>query len=615
VPARNSRRFVQPFAAAAAVALGIGLSAQAPAPAPPQQPAPVFKAGISVVPLTVTVLDKNGVPVKDLKASDFTVIENKRTREIVNFFPQEFVPGPVPPDPTTINRVRDETIAPATRRTFLIVLAFGHIEHPTNALEGAIELVRHRLLPQDAVAVMGFHRATTFTTDHERIARILELYRKDHEGIVSDINHFRTMSRAPVVRVPTDPRAIHPLPPNISAPPGGAPIPDAILKRIDDIFAGAAAVGGRPRGDGFLRNTTDMLLGMNRVTPVVDKPGQRQETFEEIHRQLRASGDDLTDQVLISTRLKLYAGLEYLRYLDGEKHMLFLSGGKVSKELMDARPIAGGALGKAPADAPLIEGGGVARNADDAQVLAKRAADARVTIDLIATNGTAIKAEDSGEAAGRIVAELTGGYYTSLEMAVDAVGKIDRGSRFSYLLGYTPSDSTLDGRYRDVDVKVNRPDVTVRFRHGYFAAAEPSPLELEALVKKSRIDMALTFDQVAKDIPLQVAATLLPQMGIQATARVDITIDAAPLAMELRDGRRRGQVELQIYCGDGTQAVIGEAGLTIDLDATEQQYQQWLQAGIRRTVRVPLSGVLKYVKAVAYDYGSDRVGSAMLTVK
>src|SRR5580765_7378270 len=160
------------------------VAAQTP---PPQQAPPVFRGGTIVVPLTVTVVDDKGAPVKDLKASDFTVIENKRVREIVNFFPQELAAIPVPADDVTVvrPRVKEEGVKPQTRRTFLIVLGYGRIEHPTDALEGAIDLVMNRLLPQDLVAVMAFHRTTVFTRDHLRIAQVLERYRKEHEKIVS----------------------------------------------------------------------------------------------------------------------------------------------------------------------------------------------------------------------------------------------------------------------------------------------------------------------------------------------------------------------------------------------------------------------------------------------
>ena len=65
--------------AASTLIVGAVLFAQTPAQ---QQTPPVFRGGTTVVPLTVTVVDQSGAPVKDLKASDFTVYENKRPRTL-----------------------------------------------------------------------------------------------------------------------------------------------------------------------------------------------------------------------------------------------------------------------------------------------------------------------------------------------------------------------------------------------------------------------------------------------------------------------------------------------------------------------------------------------------
>jgi VWFA-related protein len=416
----------------AVVLAGLALSAQAPPPQQQPQHSPVFRGGTTVVPLTVTVVDQKGAPVKDLAASDFTVIENKKVREITNFFPQEFTAGRGPAGDVTPVRVREAGVKPQTQRTFLIVLGYGRIDHPTNALEGAIDLV-NRLLPQDAVAVMGFHRTTVFTRDHHRIAQVLERYRKEHEKIVGEINNYRFMARAPVIKG--------------SAPPGNAPIPDKILKRIDEIFLGPSPAGSDRRH--VLRNTADLLLGMDRMVPVVEKPGQHQETFGSITKTLRDAGEPVTDEVLLSTKLKLYAGVEYLRGLEGDKQMVFFSGLDGGGTLAGSsyRPDGRGGTvmhatpGRHEAALNAASGasdGGMARDADEAAVIAQRASDARVVVNLIATNGTGRRS--SGDPAGREVAELTGGYYSSLELATKAVAESMRRPDFRYLLGYEPSN-------------------------------------------------------------------------------------------------------------------------------------------------------------------------------
>lgn len=106
-----------------------------------QEQRPVFRSGTTLVPITVTVTDQQGRPVAGLTQADFKVFEDGRPREIVAFFPQLLTPGPAVDPTMAIVRNRVSGIVPATRRTFLLVLGFGRIQEPTNALDGALKFV------------------------------------------------------------------------------------------------------------------------------------------------------------------------------------------------------------------------------------------------------------------------------------------------------------------------------------------------------------------------------------------------------------------------------------------------------------------------------------------
>ncbi len=515
------------------------VSAQTPVPAPQQTP--VFRSGTTVVPLTVTVLDEKGVPVRDLTAADFTVYENGKSREIVNFFPQEMrpqLPGVAPVG--GVPQARSAGLTPQTGRTFLIVLGNDNI---FKMLESAADFVRNSLLPQDAVAIMAFHRVTPLTLDHDAIAKIVERFKASNDTL--RFNYWLSNEKS-------------------LSGNKGRPNQTEVVKKMDAVLAGAGPV----------RNTADLLFGMD-LPQVVENPWQHRASVDELLDRLH--GRSLTDLVIASPQIKLFAGIEYLRYIDGEKHILFLSGG------------------------------GLARDADSAVMVGQRAADARVVVDMITNSGF--------EWSSRDVVNLTGGYYTSLEWPKTAFARLDTATRFSYLLGYTPFNPDLDGRYRTVNVKVNRPGVTVRFEHGYFANAEPDPIELKTLLVKARIDALLAYDSQATDIPLKVAAFILPRMGIQLEARVEIVIDATKIEFESQTGRHMGKLEVQVYCGDAKQAVVGELGEHLDLEAADDTFAAWQQMGIRRVLRVPVSDPPKYVKVVVYDHGSQRAGSYMLTMK
>ena len=508
---------------------------------PQQQQPPVFRATTAVVPVTVTVLDEKGVPVRDLKASDFTVRENGKVREIVNFFPQPMEPGPAAPPPIGgVYRPRSTDIVPNTRRTFVIVLG---CDVTYKSCEGAAEFIRHQLLPQDTVAIMAFHRVTSFSNDREALVRIVERYQKNDRQLFFDLGLARGKSLFGNSKRPKE---------------------SDVLAAMDAVLDGV----------GPLRNSADLLFGIDRPG-IVEKPYLQQPTFADLAKDL--GGISLMSLVMMSNRFKLFAAIEYLRYVEGEKHVVFLN-----------------------------SGGGLARTDDDATIIARRANDAHVVVDMVGPGFSWLS---------RDVVDQTGGYYSTLEVTNKGLTKLNQATRFSYLLGYAAVDPTLDGKFRHIEVKVNRPGVTVRFQNGYYAAADPDPIEIKDLILKSRLEAALAYDQDSTDISLKAFVSPPTHMGIQTQSRIDLTIDVSALTIPVVNGHRVGQLELQVYCGDAKEIVIGDLSQTLTIDATEAQYQSWQQTGLFRTVRVPFIGEPKFFKVVVYDYGSDKVGTVTVKVK
>jgi len=76
------------------------------------------------------------------------------------------------------------------------------------------------------------------------------------------------------------------------------------------------------------------------------------------------------------------------------------------------------------------------------------------------------------------LAEQTGGEMFTVDRLdrLESVSeRISRELRNQYLLGYSPSDGTRDGKYRRVVVKLNAPEMTnlrTYFRHGYYAPSQ-----------------------------------------------------------------------------------------------------------------------------------------------
>jgi VWFA-related protein len=542
------------------------------------QQTPVFRTRINVVPLTVTVLDRDGAPVTGLRQSDFTIIEDGEPREIVTFYSQatSFVPQPaLAQADVTLDRTDRDPTAPQTRRTFLLVLGHGRIQYPTRAIDGARAFVGDHLLPQDLVAVLAFNRATDFTTDHASITRFLDRYEAENERLEFDIDQYWVHHRY-------------------------EPLSDDLQSRIEALFLGPAFGDARPgepaRHDGSMRNATAMLLGMDDAAAgVTTTPWEAPATLNDVSRAARRSRWRLADLMIGSGALKVYAGLEYLRHVAGQKHVVFLGPG----------------LGL--------------QSKEDEERLARRFNHAGATLHMIRTTGVA--AHNVGaRAAAQALASLsdiqgqqhvtaqTGGYYTGVTYADKALASIDRASRASYVIGYVPANAELDGKYRDVVVRVARPDIVVRSPGGYYAADRPDALLLDDLITQSRLDAALATDVTEGDIKVtgEVVFTPSPDGGeVSVTGRINasrLTFTRAGRLMSVRLG-------LSAEAIDSDRRSLGEATGRLSIDANPQAYIDYSLLGVPYAVRLAVTSRPRSIKVVVYDYGSDLVGTVVLPVK
>ncbi|MBE3034282.1 MAG: VWA domain-containing protein, partial [Actinobacteria bacterium] len=144
---------------------------------PPQARPPVFRSAVTLVPVDVRVVDGSGKPVTDLKQEEFTIVEDGTRQEIRHFALQTFTPAEPVPGAALALRRDAVSFEPQTNRIFLIVLGRGKLQEPSKAVDALLRFVRERLLPQDQVAVFAYNRATTFTTDHQMVARLLERFK------------------------------------------------------------------------------------------------------------------------------------------------------------------------------------------------------------------------------------------------------------------------------------------------------------------------------------------------------------------------------------------------------------------------------------------------------
>ena len=557
--------------------LAIGVGSAIHGRTQPQNPAPqtpTFRGGTRLVPVDVRVVDRAGRPVTDLTEKDFELLENGVRQTLSHFSVQSLLAEAARPADRQLMRNSDPAPAIGTQshRVFLIVLGRGRLQPPARGVDGMIHFVRRRLLPQDLVAVMAWNRATDFTTDHGRIAETLERFRQQHERIEGLLQlHFSGLA------------AIY----------GSRDIPARLQTDIDGVFAGS---GARSVVDGSLPDAKRVAADERRLVDALQRrettagrdPGTFLDSDDPLALGLDMSLDELTSMTAQSMQdvAKITAGIQYLRYLHGEKHLLFVS----------------------PSGVFLPRG-------EDDRNLAALASDARVAIDVVHTGGIGGNPFDWRRMTSRTVAEDTGGTFSSTSYARDFVDRLDQTTRFQYTLGYYPTNATLDGRFRRIAVRVRRPGVQVFYRHGYFATRELPPLDRRRIVSYSRVANAANLPREVQDIALTLAAENGAAADRTRQVQVDLRIAPERLSLVEKDGRRHGSIEVALFVADGGERLIGQAWNTINFEMTPDAYERFMKNGLRYTSRVRVSTQARHVKAIVYDYGADLLGASAIRIR
>jgi len=594
------------LAIVAAASLGSAAAARQAAPLSAQQPPPpTFRTGVIMVPVDVRVLDREGKPVTDLKQSDFTVLEDNAPQDIRHFSARGLVPAPVPAETKPAVRTRGSSpLGEQSARIFLIVLGRGRLQYPSKGVDAMIHFVRNRLLPQDQVAVLAFNRATDFTTDRARILDVLERFKRRHEDIEAMFKH-QMGGLAGVY---------------------GSLEPSAQLQReIDAVFVGLASQSARsvtpvplPERERAAAATRRTIDDVARAEVVAGREQTLGDAFDLMAGELVG----LPFDAFVSSSVQamqdmgnLYTGIEYLRYLEGEKHILFVT------ELGFYTP-------RLQADASL----------------AARANHARVVIDTIQTGGidlmpspidggaivpatvaprqpspTLASASSANRDMGNMQAlesmsALTGGLSSVHRYAQPAVDRIDTATRFGYLIGYQPQNTRIDRRYRRIAVRVNRPGVTVLFRHGYYADDVPLPVDRRAFLTSRRISAAGQYGSAIPDIRVTLTPTVKRTQDA-AEVNVVLNIDASRLAFTTAEGRHVADLDLVIYASDDKERLVGESRHKVDLKLKDENYQRYLREGIPFEVTMRAARSPKYVKVIVYDYAADLLGSSIVKLK
>lgn len=182
-----------------------------------------------------------------------------------------------------------------------------------------------------------------------------------------------------------------------------------------------------------------------------------------------------------------------------------------------------------------------------------------------------------------------------------------------YLVGYEPDDATFDARtrrYNKLEVKISRPGVKVRYRSGFFGVTDEK-VAGPPQTPEQRVMHALTSPFAVSDIALNLNA-LYYNADKGGVIRSLLHVNAKDLKFtDQPDGTKKAEFDVVAYSFGDNGTVADQSGKSFALTLKKEAYEKAIKVGFVYQVTLPVKKPGAYQLRVALrDRATDKVGSA-----
>lgn len=553
-------------------------------PTPPPE-SDVVKISTNLIQVDVTVTDKSGNAVRDLRPDEIEIYENGKLQKVNNF---SFVPG---------NRTTSEEAAKLSkenkknspnvilpsgpirpeqvRRTIALVvddlnLSFGSTAWVQDALK---KFVNEQMQDGDLVAIIrtgaGVGALQQFTSDKRQLLAAIERVRFNMAGS-ANLAYFNPLNTSVTQQINSAD----------TEDPGAAPTQfdininnetadrDALEKNLNEFRENIFA-------SGTLGALNFVVRGMNQL------PGRKSVVL--ISDGLPLLTRDGSGRPELS---RIYTSLKRLIDFANRSSVVFYTihaPGLVVPMFSAEEDLSGVAR---------IGGENSVTNISD-----------RIN-----------KINDDQEGL-RYIADETGGlaYFNQNDIGRGIRRVLDDQSY--YLVGYEPDDAVFNAKERKfnkLEIKVKREGTKVRYRSGFFGIAEEQLAKPKLSVTDTLIE-ALTSPFGKNEIAVRMNAIFAGDEKQGAFVRSFINVDAATLTFTKDTTGKFYSTSFDIVAitfGDNGK-ILDERSKNFTITLDQLQYEKFQERGLVTTFSLPIKNPGGYqVRLALRDVASDRVGSA-----
>ena len=210
----------------------------------------------------------------------------------------------------------------------------------------------------------------------------------------------------------------------------------------------------------------------------------------------------------------------------------------------------------------------------------------------------------------RTLAERTGGRasYNSNDLA-GAFRRAADDSRLTYVLGYYPAHEQWDGKFRETKLTVNRPDVKLQYRRGYFALPdEPENAEY----REETLEAAMFSPVEASGLGLTVRADLAEKNELN----LFIGVDPRDIAFRPEESEWACDLDVWLVQLDRREKHLETIARTNKLRLGQLDYERIMRTrGLVLPEKMKPSNKSLLVRVMVRDLSSGALGSVTIPIR
>jgi VWFA-related protein len=185
-----------------------------------------------------------------------------------------------------------------------------------------------------------------------------------------------------------------------------------------------------------------------------------------------------------------------------------------------------------------------------------------------------------------------------------------------YLVGYEPNDETFDPkkqRFNKIEIKVNRKDSNVRYRSGFLGISdEQIKKPTQNLTPYQQITNALTSPFAVNDISLRLNTLFSNNKKQGSYVNSLLYVNAKDLKFtDESNGRKKAAFDILAMSFGDNGTVADQINQTYTLNLKKEEYQKLVDEGFVYVFTFPVKKPGAYQMRVAVrDHATEKVGSA-----